>query len=83
MLRHALFPEGHRNPKCVGQPAKVIADIAGFSNKVNEENNVLLVECQNTSRKETLMYEKLSPVLTVIRATDFEDSLNKAEFVLR
>ena len=64
------------NAKIVGQPAYVIAKMAGIT--VPEETKILIGEASSISRDEAFSYEKLSPVLAMYKADNFEDALNKA-----
>lgn len=67
--------DGHVNSKIVGQPAAVIAEMAGF--KVHENAKVLLAECAEIGQSEPFSMEKLSPVLAVYRAGNFNDAMDK------
>lgn len=68
--------DGALNAKIVGQPAYIIAKTAGIT--VPEETKILIGEANSISRDEPFSYEKLSPVLGMYKAEDFEDALNKA-----
>ena len=68
--------DGALNAKIVGQPAYVIAKMAGIT--VPEETKILIGEASSISRDEAFSYEKLSPVLAMYKADNFEDALNKA-----
>ena len=72
-----LTPAGTVNPKIVGQPASVIAGIAGI--QVPEETKILIGEVESVDVSEPFAHEKLSPVLALYKAKDFEDALCKAE----
>jgi acetaldehyde dehydrogenase/alcohol dehydrogenase len=63
------------NSAIVGQPAHKIAEMAGI--KTSNEAKVLLAEAERIGADEPLSYEKLSPVLTLYRARDFADALDK------
>ncbi len=64
------------NPLIVGQPAGRIADMAGL--KVPEGTKILLVEQDVISKDNPYALEKLSPVLTIYRAKNFEVAVDKA-----
>ena len=64
-----LTPKGV-NPAIVGQPAVKIAKLAGF--KVSEDTKILLAEQTDYTSKNPYAYEKLSPILTLYKAPDFE-----------
>ena len=55
-----LTPAGTVNPKIVGQPASVIAGIAGI--QVPEETKILIGEVESVDVSEPFAHEKLSPV---------------------
>lgn len=76
-LRGTMFINGTLNAKIVGQSATAIAALAGL--KVPDGTRVLLVKAESTEPAEMFAHEKLSPVLTVYRAADFEDACEKAE----
>ncbi len=70
-----LTPRGV-NPAIVGQPAYKIAALAGF--EVPEESKVLVGEVEDVTTAEPFAHEKLSPVLALYRAENFEDAMEKA-----
>ncbi len=75
-LKVAMFPNDKLNPAIVGQPAVKIAKIAGIS--VPENTKVLIAEVEDVSAAEPFAREKLSPVLAIYRAENFEDGMDKA-----
>lgn len=72
-----LMVDGHLNAKIVGQPAAKIAELAGVT--VPADTKVLIGEAVKIGGDEPFSYEKLSPVLGLYKARDFDDALNKAE----
>lgn len=72
-----LLKDGHINPDIVGQPVEKLAAMAGIS--VPEDTRLLIAEVENIGLEEPFSYEKLSPVLAMYRAKDFEDGVKKAE----
>lgn len=68
---------GTVNPAIVGQPAAVIADIAGF--KVPPKSKVLVGECDKIDISEPFAHEKLSPVLGMFKCNSFEEGAQMAE----
>lgn len=72
-----LLKDGHINPDIVGQPVEKLADMAGIS--VPEDTRLLIAEVENIGLEEPFSYEKLSPILAMYRAKDFEDGVKKAE----
>lgn len=75
-LRNTMFPEGRLNAGIVGQSAHKIAQMAGF--EVPEDTKVLIGEVSDYSMDEPFAHEKLSPVLAMYRACDFDDAVNIA-----
>lgn len=72
-----IMVDGHLNAKIVGQPAAKIAELAGIT--VKEDTKVLIGEATKIGAEEPFSYEKLSPVLGLYKASDFENALEKAE----
>lgn len=75
-ISKVIIIDGALNAKIVGQPAHIIAKMAGMT--VPEETKILIGEASSISRDEAFSYEKLSPVLAMYKADNFEDALNKA-----
>ena len=71
-----LTEAGTVNPAIVGQPAYKIAEIAGFS--VPKEAKVLIGERDKVDECDPYAHEKLSPILTLYKAENFETSLDMA-----
>ena len=71
---------GGVNAKIVGQSACRIAELAGV--KVPEKTKILIGEVESTDISEPFAHEKLSPVLAMYKAVDFEDALRKSEQLL-
>ena len=76
-VRKTILPNGALNAKIVGQPAAVIAEMAGI--QVPAMTKILIGEVDSVDISEEFAHEKLSPVLAMYRAADFNDALNKAE----
>ena len=76
-LSATAFPDGKLNAGIVGQPAAKIAELSGF--KVAPETKVLIAEVEKIGADEPLSAEKLSPVLAMYKAKDFDDAANKAK----
>ncbi len=72
-----LLKDGHINPDIVGQPVEKLANMAGIS--VPEDTRLIIAEVENIGLEEPFSYEKLSPILAMYRAKDFEDGVKKAE----
>jgi acetaldehyde dehydrogenase/alcohol dehydrogenase len=71
-----IIVDGRLNAKIVGQPAYKIAELAGLS--VPESAKVLVGEASEIKEEEAFAHEKLSPVLALYRAKDFEEATQKA-----
>ena len=70
------------NPKIVGQNAYTIAKLSGF--EIPETSKILLVERPAVDWEDPFSREKLSPVLAMYRAKDFEQASEMAyELVLK
>ena len=76
-VRKTIIINGALNAKIVGQPAAKIAELAGV--KVPEGTKILIGEVESVELSEEFAHEKLSPVLAMYKAKDFEDALDKAE----
>ena len=76
-VRKTILINGSLNAKIVGQSAFRIADLAGV--KVPEKTKILIGEVKSVELSEEFAHEKLSPVLAMYRAKDFEEALTKAE----
>ena len=70
-----LTPKGV-NAEIVGQPAAKIAQMAGI--KAPENAKVLLAEQTSTDVSNPFAHEKLSPILTLYKADNFEQAVDKA-----
>ncbi len=76
-VRKTIIINGSLNAKIVGQSAYKIAELAKV--KVPESTKILIGEVESVEISEEFAHEKLSPVLAMYRAKDFNDALNKAE----
>ena len=79
-VRKTIIINGALNAKIVGQSAFKIAALAGVT--VPETAKVLIGEVTSVDISEEFAHEKLSPVLAMYRAKDFEDALDKAEHLI-
>ncbi len=80
-LRETILVGSSVNARIVGQSAHTIAKLAGFD--VPETTKILIGEVESTDLNEPFAHEKLSPVLAMYRAKDFDDALNKADRLVR
>jgi acetaldehyde dehydrogenase/alcohol dehydrogenase len=75
-LAATLIQDGKLNGAVVGQPAFKIAALAGFA--VPETTKVLIAEAVRVDAEEAFAYEKLSPILGLYRAQNFDDAIDVA-----
>ncbi len=75
-VRKTIIINGSLNAKIVGQKAHTIAALAGV--EVPESAKILIGEVQSVDISEEFAHEKLSPVLAMYEAADFEEALQKA-----
>lgn len=76
-LGNQIIVNGHLNAEIVGQPVQKLAKLAGIS--IPEDTRVLIGEVEKVGKDEPFAYEKLSPILAMYRAKDYEDAIEKAE----
>ncbi len=76
-LRRLMIVDGKLNANIVGQSAKAIASMAGIA--VADDTKILIGEVDSVDSSEPFAQEKLSPVLAMYKAADFEEALAKAE----
>lgn len=76
-VRHTILINGALNAKIVGQSAHTIAALAGVD--VPEETKIFIGEVESVELSEEFAHEKLSPVLAMYHAKDFDEALDKAE----
>lgn len=76
-VRKTIIINGALNAKIVGQSAYNIAKLAGV--EVPETAKILIGEVESVDLSEEFAHEKLSPVLAMYKAKDFEDALAKAK----
>jgi acetaldehyde dehydrogenase/alcohol dehydrogenase len=80
-VRKTILVNGALNAKIVGQSAPRIAELAGV--KIPENTKILIGEVDSTDLSEEFAHEKLSPVLAMYRAAEWQDALDKAERLIR
>ena len=76
-VRKTIIINGALNAKIVGQKAAKIAELSGVT--VPEGTKILIGEVESVDISEEFAHEKLSPVLAMYKAKDFQDALSKAE----
>ena len=74
-VRATILINGSVNAKIVGQSAPKIAQLCGF--EVPESARILVGEVSSVDISEPFAHEKLSPVLAMYKAKDFDDALKK------
>ena len=77
LVRKTIIINGSLNAKIVGQSAKKSAELAGV--KVPDSTKILIGEVESVEQSEEFAHEKLSPVLAMYKADDFDDALDKAD----
>ena len=76
-VRKTIIINGALNAKIVGQKAHTIAALAGV--EVPETTKILIGEVESVDISEEFAHEKLSPVLAMYKAKNFDEALDKAE----
>ena len=71
-LQDTMWPGGKLSPAVTAKAAPVIAALAGLRGESFEQARFLMVQESGTGEGHPFSGEKLSPVLTVYRARDFE-----------
>ena len=79
-VRKTILINGALNAKIVGQRAAKIAEFAGVT--VPAETKILIGEVTSVDLSEEFAHEKLSPVLAMYKAKNFEDALDKVEHLI-
>jgi len=75
-LQKAMFPGGHLSPAVTAQSVRKICAVAGLTRPELVNAKCLLVEETGAGERYPFSGEKLSPVLTVYRAHDFDHAFN-------
>ncbi|MDB2385763.1 bifunctional acetaldehyde-CoA/alcohol dehydrogenase [Shewanella sp.] len=76
-MQSVILKNGGLNADIVGQSAATIASMAGID--VHHSTKVLIGEVSDINEAEAFAHEKLSPLLAMYRADDFNDAMDKAE----
>jgi len=81
-LRKYMWPDGsHLNREIVARPATFIAEHAGLT--VPENTRFLMVIGEKIGPEDRFSGEKISPVLTVWRWSDYDEMLDRVEKILK
>ncbi len=78
-LQKTMWPDGKLSAQVIGQSAATIAERAGLATVADAKPRALLVEESGVGPQHPFSGEKLSPVLTVYRARDFDDAMQIVE----
>ena len=76
-VRKTIIINGALNAKIVGQSAHTIAALSGVD--VPEATKILIGEVESVDISEEFAHEKLSPVLAMYKADNFDEAIKKAE----
>ncbi len=76
-VRKTIIINGALNAKIVGQSAYTIAKLSGV--EVPESTKILIGEVESVDISEEFAHEKLSPVLAMYKAADFDEAIEKAK----
>ena len=75
-VRKTILINGALNAKIVGQSAYTIGKLSGI--EVPKDTKILIGEVSSVDLSEEFAHEKLSPVLAMYKAKDFDDAVKKA-----
>ena len=75
-VRKTIIINGALNAKIVGQCAAYIAQLSGF--EVPKNTKILIGEVEDVELTEEFAHEKLSPVLAMYKANNFDEAVEKA-----
>ncbi len=73
-LQQLMFPDGKLAPAATAQSAPRIAELAGIKREAARKAKFLMVEESGTGPAHPFSGEKLSPVLAIYRAKDFDEA---------
>jgi len=78
-LQQTMWRDGKLSARVIGQSAAAIAERAGLAAVVAQKPKVLMIEEKGVGPEHPFSGEKLSPVLTVYRARDFDHAMQIVE----
>lgn len=81
LLEEAMWPAGKRSPKTLAKAPSVIAEVAGLAPEAREAT-FFMVEGKGVGDEDLFSGEKLSVVLTVYKAANFEEALDLTKRIL-
>lgn len=76
-IRQVLLVNQRLNPEIVGQSIQAIAELAGITCPLGAK--VIIGEVEKIDTDEAFAYEKLSPILAMYHADNFQEAVDKAE----
>ena len=76
-LKDNLWIQGKLNPHLIAKSASEVATVVGFQRPEMKQAKMLMVEETGTGSEHPFSGEKLSPVLTLYRAENFENACQK------
>ena len=79
-VRKTILINGSLNAKIVGQSAYNIGKLSGIT--VPETTKILIGEVTSVDLSEEFAHEKLSPVLAMYKADNFDDAVDKASHLI-
>ena len=82
ILQDAMWVEGRLNPAILAKPCSSVAETAGLTRQACTDATFLMVEECESGPDAPFSGEKMSLVLTVYRATDFDDAKRIATDIL-
>lgn len=75
VITGSLWVKGHLNPRAIAQDADKMIEALGLTGQVPADTNYIAVETKGIGPDHPLSGEKLSRVLSVYRAADFDDAV--------
>jgi sulfoacetaldehyde dehydrogenase len=81
-LQRAMWPEGKLNPAIIAKPVDAICEVAGLTRPELTGARFLMVEEHGSGPDYPYSGEKLSPVLALYRAADFEAAFQTVHRIL-
>jgi len=81
LLQQLMFPGGKLSAAATGQSARAVAELAGLSDIAALNPSVLIVEEDGFGAEHPFSGEKLSPVLALYSARDFEHAMAIVEAI--
>ncbi len=80
-MANVIFVNGRLNAEIVGQTVQQQAALANIT--IPEDARVIIGEVAEVDDDDPFAHEKLSPILAMYRATNFEDAVSKADRLVK